>query len=414
MAGLFGNRNGPGLLADPQGPTTGLLADDDVRQLLAPSATDRKQALWSALAEFGAGLGNAQGTYGSWGGALNQGLARANQGFDASLERSKQERLLGFELMPKLKTMRDDAAFDAALQDASADLPPGLTTYGRHQLIADRLSKNRNISFDRVTNFAKDGDKLLAAKPEIFTVNDDGVEKTYQRDPATGSVTLIGAGPKWNPKPTTVINNNVGGKAFAEKMGELDAKTLSEWRERATGAQDTLTTIGRLKELEGNGGVFQGTGGDAKLVANNVLTTLGLPPVDPSKYQNSQEFQAQVSKLLLDRVRTLGANPSEGDRIFLERTLPNLGQSAEARKALYAYFERQANAIARTYGEADKFARQNNGLGGFNFAEVMGRYSKAPTEPSGSGFTVTAPNGKTYAFKSKKDADNFRLSAGIR
>lgn len=391
MAGLFGNRNGPGLLADPQGPTTGLLADDDVRQLLAPSATDRKQALWSALAEFGAGLGNAQGTYGSWGGALNQGLARANQGFDASLERSKQERLLGFDLMPKLKTMRDDAAFDTALQDASADLPPGLTTYGRHQLIADRLADNRSIPFSRVTAFAKDGSSLAPPKPITRDRYVDGGRVVQEQlNPMTGQYEEYGEGARFAPRPDTwqIVPGKDGYVAFNTTTRQAIPLTTPDGAIVTKGDSGGTTTEGERKAgaatmvMENAERDFRAAVGDGGSMSTFGYAASHIPAVgqyfvpEPDQKAQAAMIDWYREKLRLESGATIGDAEALGEA---KRYFPMPGDSPEtiaqkerARTVAMEGLKLKAGKAAPKENAADTKALYNDYLKSRNAAYKAG------------------------------------------
>ena len=76
------------------------------------------------------------------------------------------------------------------------------------------------------------------------------------------------------------------------------------------------------------------------------------------------------SKLILDQVKTLGANPSNADREFIEKTVPNLSTSATARAQLLDFMEKKAKGNIDLYKRADSHARKNSGLNGFNYLDA--------------------------------------------
>lgn len=160
----------------------------------------------------------------------------------------------------------------------------------------------------------------------------------------------------------TVIN--AGPKAFETELGKLDAEKLGQLRTAAEGANSTLATIDNLRGALASG-VFDGGGAQTKTAIANML--YGLTGVEMNQLPGSQRFNAEASKLILDRVKTLGANPSNADREFIERTVPNLATSAQARSDLIDYMERQARKQVGLYRDADAHARKNSGLGGFDF-----------------------------------------------
>jgi hypothetical protein len=159
---------------------------------------------------------------------------------------------------------------------------------------------------------------------------------------------------------TTVVNQ--GERAFATELGKLDAKELDGYRTDARTAQGTLSTVRNLRESEKNS-AFSGGGANQKLAAANFLN--GMLGVNIPGLVGSQTYNAEASKLVLDKIKTLGANPSNADREFIEKTVPQLSTSPEARAKLTDWMEKQALKTIKTYESADAYARKNNGLGGF-------------------------------------------------
>lgn len=159
----------------------------------------------------------------------------------------------------------------------------------------------------------------------------------------------------------TVIN--AGPKAFDTELGKLDAEQLGQWRTAAQTAQSVLGTVQNLRDAE-NAGAYSGGGANTRLAAANMIE--GWTGVAPKGLVGSQVYNAEASKLILDRVKALGANPSNADREFIEKTVPQLSQSKEARKQLTDWMEKQAQKSIGLYKKADAYARQNRGLGGFD------------------------------------------------
>lgn len=213
--------------------------------------------------------------------------------------------------------------------------------------------------------------------PEIQDVYQGNQIQQRQWDPSTRSFQVVGGGPRWNPNPSTVINNNMQSeKAFAVETAKQDAHYLNDLRSQAANAQDIAQ---RVQAIQGavNAGVFTGSWASRSTDAANFLNTLGLP-IQADKLANSQEFNAQVGELILSRVKQLGSNPSNSDREFVERTVPNLTQSPQARQALLDYMQNQAKRTMDTYQSADQYGRAHNGLGGWQTP------SPPPQKPQGN------------------------------
>ncbi len=162
----------------------------------------------------------------------------------------------------------------------------------------------------------------------------------------------------------TVIN--AGPKAFETELGKLDAEKLGQFRTSAEAGQSTLQTVASLRSAE-KSGVFDGGGAAAKTAAANML--YGITGVEMKELPGSQMFNAQASKLILDQVKTLGANPSNADREFIEKTVPNLSTSKTARTQLLDFMEKKAKGNIDLYKRADSHARKNSGLNGFNYLD---------------------------------------------
>lgn len=165
---------------------------------------------------------------------------------------------------------------------------------------------------------------------------------------------------------TTVINK--GADAFDVETAKLDAKELETLREGAKTAQSVLGTVASLRAAEKQG-AYSGGGADARLAAANLIE--GWTGIAPKGLVGSQIYNAEANKLILDRVKALGANPSNADREFLQKTVPQLATNAQARTAMADWMERQAQRSIKTYQDADAYARKNRGLGGFNSAPTQ-------------------------------------------
>lgn len=187
---------------------------------------------------------------------------------------------------------------------------------------------------------------------------------------AKSQVASAGAGRTTN----TVIN--AGPKAFETELGQLDAKQLGKYRDNAETAQSLLGTVANLREAE-KAGAYSGGGADIRLGVASLIE--GWTGIAPPGLVGSQIYNAEASKLILDRVKALGANPSNADREFIQKTVPQLATSAEARKQMADWMEKTASKSIDLYQRADQYARQNRGLGGFNV--ITPSAPKAPGLP---------------------------------
>jgi len=188
---------------------------------------------------------------------------------------------------------------------------------------------------------------------------------------------------------------NSGPKAFATELGKLDAEQLGKWREGAQSGQASLSIVKNLRDAEAAGAY---SGGTANMRANVANLIDGLTGVTPKGLVGSQMYNAEASKLVLEKIKTLGANPSNADREFIEKTVPQLGQSPQARKQLADFIEQKANQAIDLYGRADKHARANSGLGGFDMLQPTGNNIGGPKPESAAAKSVV----KTGLYQGKK------------
>jgi len=182
-----------------------------------------------------------------------------------------------------------------------------------------------------------------------------------QKNSRTGEIRQAVVRPPVTNNVTTV--NNAGPRAFETELGKLDAEQLGKWRDNALSGQQTLGIVENLRSAA-KSGVFSGGGAQAKTAVASWIN--GITGATPKNAVGSELFNAEASKLVLEKVKSLGANPSNADREFIEKTVPQLTNSPQARDALVDFLERKARASISLYQSADSHARKNNGLKGFN------------------------------------------------
>lgn len=175
-----------------------------------------------------------------------------------------------------------------------------------------------------------------------------------------------------------------GEKAFQKGMGDLDSKELNELRANAKSAQKSLQTVQSLRSAIKKG-VYSGGGANAKTAVASIIA--GITGVSPKGLPGSEEFNADASKLVLDHIKSLGANPSNADRIFIEKTVPQLWQSPQARDALISRIEQSARQQIEVYRKANAYGREHSGLGGFPLYESLPDDAPQQGPQSGDGWS---------------------------
>lgn len=159
---------------------------------------------------------------------------------------------------------------------------------------------------------------------------------------------------------TTVINS--GPKEFEKELGKLDAEQLGKWRSGAEAANNSLGVVQALRSAEKQG-AYSGAAADQKLAAARMVETI--TGFTPKGQVGSELYNMESKKLVLEHVKALGANPSNTDRDFIEKTVPQLATSAQARALMANFIEKKAAQQIDLYTRADAHARQKHGLGGF-------------------------------------------------
>lgn len=214
----------------------------------------------------------------------------------------------------------------------------------------------------------QDPNKPFGLGPDLKPVANTPFQEYDLRKSATGAAR------------TNVTNINPAPRAFDIEMAKADAEKLVEFRKNAEAGQGMLSTVENLRSAI-KSGVFSGGLANQKTAAANLIN--GITGVTPKNLPGSQLFDAEASKLVLDSIKLLGANPSNADRDFIAKTVPQLATSPQARDQLINFLEEKARKNIDLFQRADTYARQNRSLSGFNYL--------GGSQPSGT--TTPPPNG---------------------
>lgn len=150
----------------------------------------------------------------------------------------------------------------------------------------------------------------------------------------------------------TNLSVNTGPKAFDNELGKAAVETFMAEREKAGAAVGVLQSVGEIRKAV-QGGAFQGTGAELKMNAAKALGALGMP-YDANTVANSELFSAQANQFVLNSIKQLGANPSNADREFIEKTVPRLQTDPAALPAMLSFLERKAQGQVRSFNEKAK------------------------------------------------------------
>jgi len=156
-----------------------------------------------------------------------------------------------------------------------------------------------------------------------------------------------------------------GEESFSVELGKLDAKEVSNARNLREAAIGELGSLQKMQELNQQQ-LMSGSFATGRVGALNLLNTLGMTSgQDATKLANSEQYTKVTGDLLLDKIKKLGTNPSNTDREFIAKIVPQLENSPAARQELINYLVKKANKVVSETTRLDTYARENKGLKGF-------------------------------------------------
>lgn len=172
----------------------------------------------------------------------------------------------------------------------------------------------------------------------------------------------------------TATASMAGEKAFSEKLGELDAKQVSDAMSARQNAFATVRSLNQLEKLD-DSGLISGSFASGRVGATNLLNTLGLAsPEDQQRLATSQNYQKVSGDVILGTLGgKLGAGFSNEDRKFIEGLVPQLETSPAARRQLITFMRNKNMEIADEATRLETYARDNQGLKGFKTKIPLGQ-----------------------------------------
>lgn len=170
----------------------------------------------------------------------------------------------------------------------------------------------------------------------------------------------------------TRINNVVqtGDNQYAKTLAEADAKGYVDLNKAGTTANSKLNTLTALDNLMKDPSFYSGFAGNARLRANQALSSLGV--TQPNAASAQETFNALSQKFVLDLAGgSLGTGFSNADRDFLQGQVPNLQNTPDGNKRLIDYMravakrEQQVSQLARLYAQRNKGRFDQTGFNDF-------------------------------------------------
>lgn len=282
------------------------------------------------------------------------GLGRATQG------------LLGVE-DPQLAMIRDvqqmRTQFDVSTPAGLRQFAQALGQKGYSDLAIQASARAADIDKE-IATAEKARQEKLPAIANLQLYRDRLVNTLGPNDPRVKEVNAaIEAAGKGTG---TVVNiDQKGQTAFEQGLGAEDAKRVTNAEKLIESAVGTLGTLKKMAEVN-QMGVIGGTGSAARIEALKFLDTAGFTtPGEKTKLASSENFNKLTGDLILERIKQLGTNPSNADRDFVAKIVPQLESSAQARKQLIEYMADKANQVITEANKLSTYGRTNRGLKGY-------------------------------------------------
>lgn len=152
---------------------------------------------------------------------------------------------------------------------------------------------------------------------------------------------------------------------FQKQIGQEDAKAVVKARELRTTAIGELNSLNEMARRNQQN-ITSGTFASGRVGVANFFNTIGLLGAnDVQKLANSEVYTKSAGDLVLAKIKALGSNPSNADREFIVRIVPQLENSPQARAELISYLQKRANDVIKESSSLESYARQNKGLSGY-------------------------------------------------
>lgn len=191
----------------------------------------------------------------------------------------------------------------------------------------------------------------------------DGKQILVQRNLQTGQIEPIDKAARVNVSATSGMPPQE--VEFQKQIGQEDAKAVVKARELRTTA---INELGSLNEMatRNQQNITSGTFASGRVGVANFFNTIGLLGAnDVEKLANSEAYTKSAGDLVLAKIKALGSNPSNADREFIVRIVPQLENSPQARAELISYLQKRANDVIKESSSLESYARQNKGLSGY-------------------------------------------------
>jgi hypothetical protein len=258
--------------------------------------------------------------------------------------------------------------------------PASLAEYQRTGLPADLVLYEKPEK-PTSANIKEIGVAESTREPVYLDVNNDQ-QFIYKKD-ETGKQVRVpftgGVDRKVSETKVGGVTLPAGESEFVKQLGKKDADRVDAAITVRDTAVSTINSLNKLASLPDNQ-LITGQFATGRVGATNLLVTLGLAaPSDTNKLVSSQEYQKVAGDVILQTLGgKLGSGFSNADREFIQGLIPQLETNPNARRQLISFMQNKNQEIVKESIRLENYARDKNGLKGFEPKIPM---SVAPTQP---------------------------------
>ena len=258
--------------------------------------------------------------------------------------------------------------------------PASLAEYQRTGLPADLVLYEKPEK-PTSANIKEIGVAEATREPVYLDVNNDQ-QFIYKKD-ETGKQVRVpftgGVDRKTSETKVGGVTLPAGESEFVKQLGKKDADRVDAAITVRDTAVSTINSLNKLASLPDNQ-LITGQFATGRVGATNLLVTLGLAaPSDTNKLVSSQEYQKVAGDVILQTLGgKLGSGFSNADREFIQGLIPQLETNPNARRQLISFMQNKNQEIVKESIRLENYARDKNGLKGFEPKIPM---SVAPTQP---------------------------------
>jgi hypothetical protein len=307
-------------------------------------------------------------------------LAQYARQAQSEMAQTQQRRAAAAASMAQAGRERVQADPFQKLVESGKYTPASLAEYQRTGLPADLVLYEKPEK-PTSANIKEIGVAEATREPVYLDVNNDQ-QFIYKKD-ETGKQVRVpftgGVDRKVSETKVGGVTLPAGESEFVKQLGKKDADRVDAAITVRDTAVSTINSLNKLASLPDNQ-LITGQFATGRVGATNLLVTLGLAaPSDTNRLVSSQEYQKVAGDVILQTLGgKLGSGFSNADREFIQGLIPQLETNPAARRQLISFMQNKNQEIVKESIRLENYARDKNGLKGFEPKIPM---SVAPTQP---------------------------------